>query len=74
MEAQREDSEAVSVPAEVLRGIRKAQLEEHINEYNVHQVIASAMRLGERDALEWLMRNHVRYADGVFNGFFIEEE
>ncbi|MDX6381815.1 MAG: hypothetical protein QOI57_2839 [Rubrobacteraceae bacterium] len=73
MELQREN-EAVAVPAEVLRGIRKAQADNHINKYSVHQVVVSAMRLGERDALEWLMRNHVRYLDGVFNGFFAEEE
>jgi hypothetical protein len=68
------DSEAVPVPAQVLQGIRKVHADDNINEYSVHEVAASALRLGEKDALEWLLRHHVRYLDGMFNGFFIEEE
>ena len=65
-------SKSVPVPAEVLRGIRKAQASDNVNEYSAHEVIASAMRIGERDTLEWLLKHHDRYSDGVFHGF-VEE-
>ena len=68
------DNQSVNAPDEVLTGIHKAPAEDHVNEYRVHQVVASAMSLGERDAMGLLIKNHVRHLDGMFNGFFTEEE
>src|SRR3954447_13402429 len=63
------DSEAVLVPADVLRSIRRAQAPDGVNEYSVNQVISSAERLGEKDALHWIAKHPEVYFHGVINGF-----
>jgi hypothetical protein len=63
------DSEAVLVQADILRSIRRVQSADGVNEYSVNQVISSAVRLGEKDALHWIAMHPELYFRGVLNGF-----
>ncbi len=63
----------VSVPAEVLQGIRKAQEAGGVNKRSLFDVVASSRRLGETDAMHWLLRHPEPYLRGVSNGFVVED-
>jgi hypothetical protein len=62
-------SEAVLVPTDVLRSIRRAQSADGANKYNVYEILASATKLGEKDALYWIAKYPELYLRGVVNGF-----
>ncbi len=62
----------VSVPAEVLQGLRRAQDAEGVNKRSIFDVVASSRRLGEAEAMHWLLRHPEPYLRGVSNGF-VEE-
>jgi hypothetical protein len=63
------DSETVLLPADVLRSIRRVQSADGVNKYSVNQVISSAIRLGEKDALRWIATYPEHYFRGVLSGF-----
>jgi hypothetical protein len=62
----------VSVPAEVLQGVRRAQEADGVNKRSIFDVVASSRRLGETEAMHWLLRHPEPYLRGVSNGF-VEE-
>jgi hypothetical protein len=62
-------SDPVRVPAEVLRGIRKAQESSVVNKYSVTEVTFAAQALEEEAARSWVVRHPTLYLQGVFNGF-----
>jgi len=66
--------EAVHVPADVLRAIRRAQAANGVNEYSTFEVMDSARRLGETAALSWLVDNPFCYLHGVYHGFAEEPQ
>ena len=62
----------VAVPAVILRAVRRAQTAPGVDKYSLEEVRLSAIRLGETEAMHWLLRHPEPYLRGVTNGF-VEE-
>ena len=60
--------------AEVLQGLRRAQEANNVNKRSIFDMVASTRRLGEAEAVHWLLRHPEPYLRGVSNGFVEEEE
>ena len=62
------------MPAEVLQGVRRAKEADGVNEHSIFDVVASSRRLGETDAMHWILRHPEPYLRGVTNGFVEEAQ
>ncbi len=64
----------VQVSKQVYDGIMRAWAAPGANKYSIKSTAASCKRAGDTAALEWIQAHEFQYGQGVFQGFFVDEE
>ena len=67
-------SNATRVSSEVLEGIMVVRNSGALNMFDIVGVIKMAESLGYEQSAEWMRSHRAEYANGIFNGFIIEDD